>query len=69
MRSITTLRVAGIYDPRNRLTMLPMLSFVNTPKTWFQIGPNNLVHDWIYIDNCARAHVLAAKALLRPHGK
>jgi sterol-4alpha-carboxylate 3-dehydrogenase (decarboxylating) len=64
-----TLRVTGIYGPRDRLTILPILSFVNTPKTWFQIGPNNLVHDWMHIENCASAHVLTAKALLRPHGE
>jgi sterol-4alpha-carboxylate 3-dehydrogenase (decarboxylating) len=64
-----TLRVTGIYGPRDRLTILEMLALVNTPKTWFQIGPNKLVHDWIHIENCARAHVLVAKTLLRPIGE
>ncbi|KAH7408420.1 C-3 sterol dehydrogenase/C-4 decarboxylase-like protein [Phaeosphaeria sp. MPI-PUGE-AT-0046c] len=60
-----TLRVTGIYGPRDRLTVLELLGLVNTPKTWFQVGPNRLTHDWIHVDNCAKAHVLAAKALLR----
>ncbi|OAL07403.1 NAD(P)-binding protein [Phaeosphaeriaceae sp. SRC1lsM3a] len=63
-----TLRVTGIYGPRDRLTVLEILSMVNTPKTWFQIGPNRLTHDWIHVENCANAHVLAAKALLRKPG-
>jgi sterol-4alpha-carboxylate 3-dehydrogenase (decarboxylating) len=62
------LRVTGMYGPRDRLTVVELLSLVNTPRTWFQIGPNKLTHDWIHLDNCARAHVLAAKALMRTSG-
>lgn len=65
----TVLRVTGLYGPRDRLTMAEMLSLVNTPNTRFQIGPNNLVHDWVHVENCAKAHVLAAKALLNPSGE
>ncbi|KAF2636078.1 NAD(P)-binding protein [Massarina eburnea CBS 473.64] len=61
-----SLRVTGLYGPRDRLTIGEMLSLVNTPKTRYQIGPNKLVHDWIHVENCARAHVLAAKALVSP---
>ncbi|KAJ4290932.1 erg26, C-3 sterol dehydrogenase [Kalmusia sp. IMI 367209] len=61
-----SLRVTGIYGPRDRLTIGAMLSMVNTPKTQYQIGPNKLVHDWIHVENCASAHVLAAKALVSP---
>jgi sterol-4alpha-carboxylate 3-dehydrogenase (decarboxylating) len=44
---------------------MEMMKLLHTPRTWFQIGPNALVHDWVYVDSCAQAHVLAAKALLR----
>ncbi|KAF2656258.1 C-3 sterol dehydrogenase/C-4 decarboxylase-like protein [Lophiostoma macrostomum CBS 122681] len=60
------LRTTGLYGPRDRLTIVELLKCVNTPKTQYQLGPNTLVHDWMYVDNCALAHVLAAKALLSP---
>ncbi|KAF1995245.1 C-3 sterol dehydrogenase/C-4 decarboxylase-like protein [Amniculicola lignicola CBS 123094] len=60
------LRVTGLYGPRDKLTIIEMLKLVNTPKTKFQIGPNKLRHDWIFVESCARAHVLAAKALIHP---
>ncbi|KAF2272215.1 C-3 sterol dehydrogenase/C-4 decarboxylase-like protein [Westerdykella ornata] len=59
------LRTAGLYGPDSS-TIRAMLERVNTPNTRFQIGPNALRHDWLYVENCARAHVLAAKALLKP---
>ncbi|CBX99525.1 similar to C-3 sterol dehydrogenase/C-4 decarboxylase [Plenodomus lingam JN3] len=65
----TVLRVTGLYGPRDRLTVVEMLKLVNTPNTKFQLGPNTLVHDWIHVENCARAHVLAAKALVNPTGE
>lgn len=65
----TVLRVTGLYGPRDRLTMVEKLRLVNTPKTWFQIGSNTLVHDMVHVENGARAHILAVKALLSPHGE
>ena len=62
----TVLRVTGLYGPRDRLTIGEILLNVNTSKSQFQIGPNELVHDFIHVDNCALAHVLAAQALLNP---
>ncbi|KAF2849142.1 C-3 sterol dehydrogenase/C-4 decarboxylase-like protein [Plenodomus tracheiphilus IPT5] len=64
----TVLRVTGLYGPRDRLTVLEILKLVNTPNTRFQIGPNKLFHDWIHVENCARAHLLAAKSLVSPRG-
>ena len=63
------LRVTGMYGPRDRQTILEMLKVANTFKTQFQLGPNKLVHDWIYVESCAQAHVLAAKVLLNPRTK
>lgn len=60
------LRVTGLYGPRDKLTIVELLKLVNTPKTQYQIGPNTLLHDWMYVDSCAMAHMLAAKALIRP---
>jgi sterol-4alpha-carboxylate 3-dehydrogenase (decarboxylating) len=63
------LRVTGLYGPRDKLTIEELLKCVNTPKTQYQIGPNTLVHDWMYVDSCAHGHVLAAKALLKPRAE
>lgn len=61
---LCSLRVAGLYGPRDRLTIVEMLTLVNTPRYRYQIGPNRLVHDWIHVENCVRARLLAAKAFM-----
>jgi sterol-4alpha-carboxylate 3-dehydrogenase (decarboxylating) len=60
------IRMTGMYGPRDGQAIEAMLELVNTPKTQFQTGPNELVHDWCYVYNAASVHMLAAKALIRP---
>ncbi|KAF2691702.1 NAD(P)-binding protein [Lentithecium fluviatile CBS 122367] len=59
-----SLRVTGLYGPRDKTSIKDILSLVNTIATRTQIGPNKLVHSWCYVDSAANAHVYAAKALL-----
>jgi sterol-4alpha-carboxylate 3-dehydrogenase (decarboxylating) len=60
----TTLRVTGLYGPRDKTTLKELLAIVNTFATRIQVGPNRLVHSWCFVDSAASAHVDAAKALL-----
>jgi sterol-4alpha-carboxylate 3-dehydrogenase (decarboxylating) len=60
----TSLRITGLYGPRDKYMIPEMLAVMKTPATHIQIGPNELVHSFIYVESAARAHVLAAKALL-----
>jgi sterol-4alpha-carboxylate 3-dehydrogenase (decarboxylating) len=60
----TSLRVTGLYGPRDKTTIKEMLGLVNTFAARVQVGPNKLVHSWCYVDSAANAHVNAAKALL-----
>jgi sterol-4alpha-carboxylate 3-dehydrogenase (decarboxylating) len=60
----TSLRVTGLYGPRDKTTLKELLAIVNTFATRIQVGPNKLVHAWCYVDSAANAHVDAAKALL-----
>ncbi|PVH97253.1 NAD(P)-binding protein [Periconia macrospinosa] len=32
---------------------------------WIQFGPNKSMNEWVYVENAARAHTLATKALLQ----
>lgn len=59
----------GMYGPRENEKTGIAVSFIrvaNTFATRIQLGSNSVLHDWIYVENAARAHVLAVKALLEP---
>ncbi|KAF2875748.1 C-3 sterol dehydrogenase/C-4 decarboxylase-like protein [Massariosphaeria phaeospora] len=60
----TTLRVGGLYGERDLKTIHEMIKCVNTIATRIQIGPDHVMNEWVYTENVAQAHVLAAKALL-----
>ncbi|KAF2794765.1 C-3 sterol dehydrogenase/C-4 decarboxylase-like protein [Melanomma pulvis-pyrius CBS 109.77] len=60
----TSLRVTGLYGPRDKTTIKEMLNVNGTLASRVQIGPNTLVHSWNYVESAANAHVDAAKALL-----
>ncbi|KAF2019658.1 NAD(P)-binding protein, partial [Aaosphaeria arxii CBS 175.79] len=60
----STLRIAGLYGERDLKTIHTMLKLTNTSATKFQIGPDTAFHEWLFTDNAAQAHLLAAKALL-----
>lgn len=61
------LRLPAIYGPRENQKMgltSNCILLTNTPGTRLQLGPNKVLHDWIYVESAAHAHVLALKALL-----
>ncbi|KAH8722334.1 hypothetical protein GQ44DRAFT_775015 [Phaeosphaeriaceae sp. PMI808] len=58
------MRVPGLYGRRDFRTSARILKRTNTRATHVQLGNNNTNHEWLYFDNAAYAHVLAAKALL-----
>jgi sterol-4alpha-carboxylate 3-dehydrogenase (decarboxylating) len=58
------LHLPGMYGPRDRQVALGIWNMINTPMTKVQLGNNKVVHEWLYVENAAHAHVLAAKALL-----
>jgi sterol-4alpha-carboxylate 3-dehydrogenase (decarboxylating) len=60
----TCLRFPGIYGPKDKMITGNFYSLVNSPATRIQLGPNKAKHDWVFVDSAARAHVLAAKALI-----
>jgi sterol-4alpha-carboxylate 3-dehydrogenase (decarboxylating) len=60
----TSIRITGLYGPRDKVTIGEMLNTNNTVASRFQVGPNELVHSWCYVETGANAHVDAAKALL-----
>ncbi|KAF2192173.1 C-3 sterol dehydrogenase/C-4 decarboxylase-like protein [Zopfia rhizophila CBS 207.26] len=60
----TSLRITGLYGPRDKTTIWEILKVVNTMATRIQIGKNELLHEWNYVESAANAHVLAARALL-----
>jgi sterol-4alpha-carboxylate 3-dehydrogenase (decarboxylating) len=60
----TSIRITGLYGPRDPTTIPEMLRVMETFVTRIQVGPNKLVHSWVYVESAANAHVDAAKALL-----
>lgn len=63
------IRVPALYGRRDFRTSARLLQRVNTRGALTQIGDNKAKHEWLYFDNAARAHVLAAKALLDQHSR
>ncbi|KAJ4356725.1 erg26, C-3 sterol dehydrogenase [Didymosphaeria variabile] len=60
----SVLRMPGIYGPRDSSIAPGLLKGTNTFITRFQLGDNKPLHEWIYVESAAHAHVLATKALL-----
>lgn len=61
----TSLRVTGLYGPRDDKTINTQLDALKTPQvTRMQVGPNKVVNSWCYVESAADAHVNAAKTLL-----
>ena len=58
------LRLPGIYGPRDRGISPGLLKMADSGISRIQFGNNEIVHDWVYVESAAYAHVLAAAALL-----
>jgi sterol-4alpha-carboxylate 3-dehydrogenase (decarboxylating) len=43
-----------------------LANVIKNNQTRIQIGPNCNMFDWLYVDNCVKAHLLAADKLLNP---
>lgn len=56
----------GMYGPRDRNIAFNLLNMTNTLAPRIQLGDNKVVHDWLFVETAAQAHVLAADALLAP---
>jgi sterol-4alpha-carboxylate 3-dehydrogenase (decarboxylating) len=65
----TVIRVPALYGRRDFRTSARILKRTNTRGTIIQLGDNKAKHEWLYFDNAAHAHVLAAKALLDQHSR
>ncbi|KAF8477031.1 3-beta hydroxysteroid dehydrogenase/isomerase family-domain-containing protein [Kalaharituber pfeilii] len=57
------LRVAGLFGPGDRQLMSGLISVLKNKQTKFQLGDNENLFDFTYIENAAYAHILAAERL------
>jgi len=64
-----SLRPATAFGERDTICMGKIVATCRQGKGRFQIGPGQNQYDFIYISNLVDAHLLAAYALLRAHGK
>jgi len=62
--STVALRPAGIFGPGDRQVMQGLFEVYQRGQTHFQIGDNNNLFDWTYVENVAYAHLLAADKLV-----
>ncbi len=60
------LRPAGLFGEGDRQMIPGMMNAIENKQTRFQVGDNNNLFDFTYIENAALAHVLAAKRLTSP---
>lgn len=57
------LRPSGIFGPRDRQCVPGFINAARNGKNKFQIGRNNTLFDYTYVENVAHAHLLAVCAL------
>lgn len=58
------LRPAGIFGEADVQVLPPIINVYHTSKTGFQLGSNENLFDFTYVENVAHAHILASDALL-----
>jgi sterol-4alpha-carboxylate 3-dehydrogenase (decarboxylating) len=61
-----TLRLPPIYGEGDPILTPNIMTMMRQGKHTIQIGKNQKVFDYVYIDNAIHGHILAAKALLQP---
>ncbi|GAA5895983.1 uncharacterized protein JCM6883_001680 [Sporobolomyces salmoneus] len=59
------LRPAGIFGPGDRQALPGVMEVLKSGKTKFQVGSNENLFDWTYVDNVVHAHLIAAERLSR----
>ncbi|GAA5945451.1 hypothetical protein JCM3775_006782, partial [Rhodotorula graminis] len=57
------IRPAGIFGPGDRQAIPGMMDVLKSGKTKFQVGTNENLFDWTYVDNVVHAHLVAAERL------
>ncbi|KWU43747.1 3-beta hydroxysteroid dehydrogenase/isomerase [Rhodotorula sp. JG-1b] len=57
------IRPAGIFGPGDRQAVPGVMEVMKSGKTKFQVGSNQNLFDWTYVDNVVHAHLLAAEKL------
>ena len=61
------LRPAGIFGEGDQQNLPKMVSAYRKGQTKFQVGDNNNLFDFTYVENVAHGHLLAVQALLQTH--
>ncbi|GAA6009606.1 hypothetical protein JCM11491_001032 [Sporobolomyces phaffii] len=57
------LRPAGIFGPGDRQALPGVMEVLKSGKTKFQVGSNENLFDWTYVDNVVHAHMIASERL------
>ncbi|KAJ3061608.1 hypothetical protein HDU98_002452 [Podochytrium sp. JEL0797] len=57
------LRPSAIFGPKDMQGVREMLAVAKTGKRKFQLGDNDVLFDYTYVDNLVEAHILAAQKL------
>ncbi|BGP56387.1 hypothetical protein JCM8202_000335 [Rhodotorula sphaerocarpa] len=57
------IRPAGIFGPGDRQAIPGVMEVLKSGKTKFQVGSNQNLFDWTYVDNVVHAHLLAAEKI------
>ncbi|GAA6036709.1 hypothetical protein JCM8097_003440 [Rhodosporidiobolus ruineniae] len=57
------LRPAGIFGPGDRQAVPGCMEVYKSGKSKFQVGSNENLFDWTYVDNVVHAHMIAAERL------
>ncbi|GAA5824472.1 hypothetical protein JCM10212_003545 [Sporobolomyces blumeae] len=57
------LRPAGIFGPGDRQALPGVMAVLKSGKTKFQVGSNENLFDWTYVDNVVHAHLIASERL------
>ncbi|KAG0148515.1 hypothetical protein CROQUDRAFT_714496 [Cronartium quercuum f. sp. fusiforme G11] len=57
------LRPAGIFGPGDRQAIPGIIQVLKNGQHKLQIGPNQNLFDWTYVDNVVQAHILAGERL------
>ena len=59
-----SIRPAAIFGPGDAQLLPPIINVYHTSRTGFQLGDNDNLFDFTYVENVAHGHILAARALL-----
>lgn len=61
-----SIRCCGFFGPGDRQVIPGLMGVLKSHQTAFQLGYNDNLFDFMYVDNVVHAHILAAERLARP---